>query len=184
MSHKGRHQKGWAMTIISFSQCKRMISRQRCLPPSHPRWPFPGIYQRQNFWIFETFIDQVLRICLDGLEEGDIGWGSLVAHSSQPVKVFIWFVPYIEFLNQVSRGRSSVGQEVDEVCQEEEGREETGFHPSNLGQVCAIRCFCFGFKLPTSRCFWFDFFWSAILTAVSSVLQFASPLLVNQLIGW
>ena len=34
------------------------------------------------------------------------------------------------------------------------------------------------------RCFWFDFFWSAILTAISSVLQFASPLLVNQLIGY
>ena len=39
------------------------------------------------------------------------------------------------------------------------------------------------YKRLKFRCFWFDFFWSAILTAISSVLQFASPLLVNQLIG-
>ena len=61
-----------------------MTSLQKCLPPSLPRWPSHGTKpELQKTW---CMMSQVLWICLDRLEEGDLGGGSLVSDPSQQVK--------------------------------------------------------------------------------------------------
>ena len=164
------------------SASRRSHSRSVCLLPFQDDLLLVATDISLIFWLLNQFFHQVLWICLDGLEERDIRWGPLVPHPSQQVKVWriiiwnAWTGVAVWFLCGTKSGASPPRKR-------KQRRSPRPFCPPWPGAVIP-EVNSFLHKRRKSRCFWFDFFWSAILTAISSVLQFASPLLVNQLIGY